>query len=108
MLSRSLMIPSRSLPYCIMPTHLFKKYNVDFSQATSCTPFHALNSSLLKRMQVGTIRASQVPSHPTPPPQFQPGFSSSSDPYSNLTNQMNSLTLGQSNTTTLLEQLLTN
>jgi len=61
-------------------------------------------------MQAGTTRAFQVPSHPTQPtlPQFQPGFSSTSDPYFNLMNQMNSFTLGQSNTTALLEQFLAN
>jgi len=87
MLSGSLMMPNRNLPYGMMLTHVFKHYEVDLSRRTSIPPAASIDCSLLKRMHTATrVFREQAASRAPPPSQSDIGSLSSSDPYSSLLN----------------------
>ena len=80
MLSDSLMIPNRNLPYRMMLTHVFKYYEVDLSRDTAIPPAVSIGRTLLKRMHVATYASREQPaSYAPPPPQGDIGSSSSFD-----------------------------
>jgi len=109
MLFDNYMISTRHLLFGMLLTHIFKHFQVSFSEETSLPHAVSTDHTLLKRMHVATCasHAHEQPALPAPQCDLDSSFASS-DPYVAMSNQISSISLDQTVTNSHLERSLSN